>query len=173
MSPPLPGPDHRIIIQHLYPLHNRAKKNQRKKRKRNPGLKKRETHLKLAVSIQTPAILTTHLRVAASEDGVVVVVSGALASIVKLILAFIFVVVVEFVAATTAAEHRSVLKGNKYPLSRANCSRQMGRKRVSETMTKTSLENEGGWISWFVRARRENVPSESVTQPPVQLLFVG
>ena len=77
------------------------------------------------------------------------VVPGALASIVMLILAFIFVVVVVelSVATTTAAEHRSILKGNKYPLSRANCSRQMGRKRVSETMTKTSLENEGGWIS--------------------------
>ena len=70
-----------------------------------------------------------------------VVVPGALASIVMLILAFV-VVVELFVATTTAAEHRSVLKGNKYPLSRANCSRQMGRKRVSETMTKTSLQKE-------------------------------
>ena len=71
-------------------------------------------------------------------------VPGALVSIAKLILAFIFVVVLVelFIATTTAAEHRSVLKGNKYPLSRANCSRQMGRKRVSETMTKTSLEKE-------------------------------
>lgn len=72
------------------------------------------THLKLAVSTQAQPNLTTHLGASSSA----VPTEGA-----------------------GREEHGVVLSGRRKPLSRANCSRQMGRKRVRETMTKTSLAN--------------------------------
>jgi hypothetical protein len=70
------------------------------------------THLKLAVSIQAQPNLTTHL---ASSSSIVPTGGAGL------------------------EEHGTVLSGSRKPLSRANCSRQIGRKSVRETITKTSL----------------------------------
>ena len=70
------------------------------------------THLKLAVSIQAHPNLTTHLASSSS---------------------------VEPAGGEGRDEQGIVLSGRRKPLSRANCSRHMGRKRVRETITKTSL----------------------------------
>ena len=67
------------------------------------------THLKLAVSIQSQPILTEQRPAA------------------------------DVVSSSPGDTHGLVRSGSKKPLSLANCSRQMGRKRVSETTTKTSL----------------------------------
>lgn len=80
-----------------------------------------QTHLKLAVSIHTHPILTSHRSESANAS------SG--------------VVVVEFVCKgiDLIAEQGRVLSGARYPLSLANCSKHIGRKSVKDTMTKTSL----------------------------------
>ena len=67
-------------------------------------LLKASTYLKLAVSIQTQPIFTSH---------------GP--------------------PSTGLEEHGRVLSGDNKPLSLANCSRHIGRKSVSDTMTNTSL----------------------------------
>jgi hypothetical protein len=66
-------------------------------------------------------------------------------------------------------EQRSFLSGRRYPLSLANCSRQIGRNRVKETTTKTSL-----WIADELRhlARIMGVPGKSIAQPSAQLSLV-
>lgn len=69
-------------------------------------------HLKLAVSTQKPAIFTTHL----ADSAVPAFPSPAIG-------------------------HGRVRPGSRTPLSLANCSRQMGRKRPSEQVAKTSLES--------------------------------
>jgi len=71
-----------------------------------------DTHLKLAVSTQAQPNLTTHLTSSSSAAPV---------------------------GGVGLEEHGIVLSGRRKPLSRANCSRQIGRKRVRETITKTSL----------------------------------
>jgi len=70
--------------------------------------------LKLAESIQAQPSLTTHL---ATFSSAVPARGGGL------------------------EVHGIVLSGSRKPLSRANCSRQMGRKRVRETIAKASLAN--------------------------------
>jgi len=72
------------------------------------------THLKLAVSIQAQPNFTTHL---ATSSSAVPAGDGEL------------------------EVHGVVLSGSRKPLSRANCSRQMGRKRVRETIANASLAN--------------------------------
>ena len=67
------------------------------------------TYLKLAVSIQSQPILTEQRP---TEDAV---------------------------PSFAAAIHGMIRSGSMKPLSLANCSRQMGRKSVSDTTTKTSL----------------------------------
>lgn len=68
------------------------------------------THLKLALSIQTQPILTTQRPGGASESSF-----------------------------ETIEEHGSVLSGKMNPLSLANCSKQIGKNSVNETITNTSL----------------------------------
>ena len=74
------------------------------------------TDLKLAVDTHSQPILTTHCALSS-----VTVVSAWPVSDIWM------------------DEHGRVLSGRSTPLSRANCSRQIGRKRVRETMTKASL----------------------------------
>jgi len=78
-------------------------------------------HLKLAVSIQTQPSLTWHLSASAS---------ASLAEVDAVLTCGVFVL----------EEHGRVRSGEINPLSLANCSRQMGRNRVNETITNTSLE---------------------------------
>jgi hypothetical protein len=79
-------------------------------------------YLKLAVSIHTQPIFTSHL---SASVRVSTVPSGT---------------PVAFACNTGFLnEHGSVREGEMYPLSLANCSKQMGRNNVKDTMTNTSL----------------------------------
>ena len=91
-------------------------------------------HLKLAVSIHAQPIFTTHL-ISSGEN--------ACADASELVVAFAACIGGE----ELTVEHDTVLSGSNTPLSRANCSRQMGRNMVKETTTKTSLFN-GSVHSW-------------------------
>jgi len=82
-------------------------------------------HLKLAVSIQTQPILTWHLSASASVS------AKALTEVD--VVSTCDIVVLE--------EHGRARSGAMKPLSLANCSRQMGRNRVNETITNTSLKD--------------------------------
>jgi len=94
-------------------------------------------HLKLAVSIQTQPILTWHLSASANVSAKVDVV---------------------------LEEHGRIRSGATNPLSLANCSRQMGRNSVSETITNTSLK--GRMIrarsidkTWIVTSQKRSLAS--------------
>jgi hypothetical protein len=102
-------------------------------------VRKNWTHLKLAVSIHSQPILTAHLTSA---------FSGAIPE---------------------SEEHDLVFSGCKNPLSRANCSRQIGRKSVRETTTKASLAmaSETYW-----REYERYTPSKCITEPSSQPLLV-
>jgi len=102
-------------------------------------------HLKLAVSIQTQPSLTWHLSASTSAS------VKALAEVEVVLTCDIFVL----------EEHGRVRSGAINPLSLANCSRQMGRNRVSETITNTSLE--GRMIQVRFINKLGYLPSKSVT----------
>lgn len=63
---------------------------------------------------------------------------------------------------------RSDFSGAKKPLSRANCSRQTGRKRVRETTAKTSLINDQRVFS----AWGKDILGKGICQPPFQLATI-
>jgi len=64
----------------------------------------------------------------------------------------------------------TILSGSRTPLSRANCSRHIGRKRVRETTAKTSLPRGiSVRCPWTLKGPVHSVPSECVAQPAPEL----